>query len=543
MNLLPRQTIISSIPIEAGITCEVDIGRYWSVHGTTEADVTIEFRGVQPMPPSIAMNSGDAFALVRLSSLLCDESINPSAKFTMWKTSLRPKKEGVITVRDDYDLPPTIGNGKKMYMLVLTHEFTQEERGSFFLRLPALQGALYESAFEAQLTKVFDSDLRCIGYSDSYPRWINAPKGPIMLKTFVGHDDPSLLDKLKDMTIWIERKLDKEISLAAYETREDLVAAKKSMKKYILRKGFPVAVFFAEPNVSKIPAACKPGDVLIGSCNYASGDSSLPGEGKRPNGFPITYVVGPKIEKPTSETAADAVESKDERGPAERLEEAIRDLKLSQLDKLTQEEKAAGKFEEIYQQLLQEFPSHVPLLMANLKYLDNLKSRLDVLPQIIDAADKVILEISGDELALHFGRKQDKDDPEKVKKNKEMEKKKTYLIEALVRKALAHADSVDADASNKFNQVLDDLKAWVDIDSNGKYAAVAIERDCRAGRPGLAIKRINKLISKIGKDTGGVRPLTREMLTERRLAIMHDLGYFALCKRVSLWKLAANKAK
>lgn len=312
------------------------------------------------------------------------------------------------------------------------------------------------------------------------------------------------------------------------------------MKKQTLRKGSCASVFFAEPAASKLPSSCKTGDLLIGNCTYASGEGSLPGDGKRPNGFPITYLVGPKMDKPSAE--GEVAEPNDERTAEERLSEAIRDLKVTQLDKLTNDEKDAGKFEEMYSAMEKEYPAHVPLLMANLKYLDGLKTRSEILPKIVEAADRVIAEISEDELALHFGKKQDKEDPEKVKKNKEMEKKKNNLIEALVRKGLAYADSKEEDAPSKFDKTLSDLQPWAEIDSNGKYVALALERDCRAGREGLALKRINKLLTKNGKDTGGVKPLTKSDLLEKRASIFRALGYSALYERDKAMKFVAAPA-
>jgi hypothetical protein len=75
------------------------------------------------------------------------------------------------------------------------------------------------------------------------------------------------------------------------------------------------------------------GDVLMESAFYASGESSLFGDGKRPDGSPITHMVGPRTDKPSSE--GEVVDPEDERTPEQRLSEAIRDLKVCQLKKLT----------------------------------------------------------------------------------------------------------------------------------------------------------------------------------------------------------------
>lgn len=538
LNLLPMQTSVTSVAVEAGITCEIDIGRYWSASGPTKADVTIEFRGVQPIPRTVTMNNGDGFASVRVSSDLKDETINPSAKFTKWKTPLRPKTEGIISPLGDRDVHPW--NEKKTYQLLLTYEFNQDEKGAFTPRVPLLQEVLYESTYESQLILAYDGDKKYLGCCDAYAKSITGPKGTIVLQLQVRHDNSSMLEKLKEMTIWIEHKMEKEVTVAAYPTREDvLIGGKRTMKRRTLRKGTCASVFFSEPPTSKLPSSCKAGDVLMGICTYASGEASLPGDGKRPDGFPIMYFVGPKMDKPSS-SDGEANEPKDGRTADERLRDSIRDLKVNQLDKLTKEEKNGGKFEEIYSEIVKEYPGHVPLLMSNLKYLDGLETRKDNLTRIAEAADEVISKIPEDELALHFGKKQDKDDPEIAKNIKEMEKKRSNLIEALVRKALALAGTSADDAISKFDQTLADLKSWVDIDANGKYIALALERDCRAGHHGMALKKINKLLAKNGKDTGGVKPLTKSDLLEKRAAIFREIGYMALYRRDKANKFVAS---
>jgi tripeptidyl-peptidase II len=540
LSLLPSQTSVNSIAVEAGVTCEVAVGRHWSAAGSTIADISIEFRGVMPVPRSIFMSGGDSFALIHVRSALKDESINPTAKLSKWKTPIRPKAEGVISPLGSRDIQPW--SDKKTYQLLLTYEFSQEDKGTFIPRAPFLQEVLYESTYESQMILAYDGDKKYLGFCDAFAKSITAPKGTVVLKMQVRHEEPSMLEKLKDMTLWIERKMDKDISLTAFSTREDLlVGGKRSMKKRTLRKGSMASVFFAEPSSGKIPSSCKPGDILTGSYTLESGEASLPGDGKRPGGFPVAYVVGPKMEKPTSEP--EVAEAKDPRTPEERIGEAIRDVKVSQLEKLTKEELDQGKFQTLYSDLIEEYPAYVPLIMTYLKFLDGLEARQENLESIIEVADQVISLIPEDELALHFGRKHDKEDPEKVKKNKNMEKKKSYLVEALTRKALALSEYTTVDAPKMFDSTLEVLKSWVDIDSNGKYARFALERDIRAKNFGLALKRINKLLLKNGKDTSGaIKPLSKSDLLAIRAAVFQQTGYKALYKRDKALKFVDSPA-
>ena len=561
-NLLPAQTTVTSIRVHAGYTCEVDLARYWSAVGSTAVDVQIEFRGFRPIPDEVSLTAGAGGACVRVFSDLKDDSIAPTAKLTKWKTPLRPTSDGVISPLGDRDVFPV--TEKRIYQLMLTYEFTQEEAGSFTPRAPTLQGVLYESAYESQMMLIFDGDKKYLGVADSWPSDVKAPKGNVTIRMQVRHDDPSMLEKLKDMTIWIERKLEKEIPLSVYESRESMLVGKDTMKKRTLRKGTSTSVLFAEPATSKIPSSCKAGDILFGTAFYGSGDSSLPGDGKRPGGFTVSYVVGPK---PASKSAEPEVpEVPDERTVDEKIEEAVRDLKVEQLNKLTQAEKNDGKFEELYASLEVTYPNHLPLLLAGLKNVDTDDNRNEDSTLIIEAADKVIGNISEDELALHFGKNIDKDDPASCKVShasvhihhastdlcasylitlylllwqlrKEMEKKKEILIEALARKARAYGEKTASGDSSDFDSTLKALATWIDIDKDKKFAVLIIEREKRAGRQGAALKLLNTLLKNKGEDTkGGICPMSKADLLEKRAQILNDLGYVELVEHDKKWR-------
>jgi hypothetical protein len=93
--------------------------------------------------------------------------------------------------------------------------------------------------------------------------------------------------------------------------------------------------------------------------------------------------------------------------------------------------------------------------------------------------------------------------------------------------ALAYVDMIKADDKNDsstslFDETLKRLKVWKDnIDGT-----LAIERDIRAGRLGLAIKHINQLLSKdINESKNSIRPLSRSELIKKRRDIFEKLGY------------------
>ena len=417
LNLTPSQTAIRSIPVHAGITVELAIARYWSASGRTIADVNVEFRGVRPDPRELTLScGGGGSGVVRLFSEIRNEAIAPAAKLTKWRSPLAPKAEGVVSPLGDRDVLPS--ESRRIYQLVLTYEFEQEEDGSFTPRAPALQGYLYESALESQMMLVFDADKKLLGTADSWPSEIKAQKGTVTIRLQIRHDDPELLEKLRDLEVWIERKLKSDITLSPYASHEAMIAGKGTMKKRVLRKGATAAVIFKGPERSKIPKGCKCGDVLMGTASYAAGSTELPGSGKRPGGFPVRYVVGPKLDSKNDDAATGkAPELPDERTVDLKIDEAVRDLKVGELGKLSGDEKKdADEFEGLFDKLREEYPDHIPTYIAAIKFFDSKGKRRDEnLDKIVELADTIVGLISESELAVHFGTNYDKEDAKSCK--------------------------------------------------------------------------------------------------------------------------------
>jgi tripeptidyl-peptidase-2 len=523
-NLRPSQTVVASIAVEDGITCEIDLARYWSTLGTTKVDVEIQFRGVRPVPNKMTLRCGEGGSLVRVHSDLADETINPVAKLTKWLTPLRPKAGAAIKPMGPRDTLPS--RNKEIYELVLTYEFTQEEKGSLIPRALGMQGILYESVFESQIMLLFDGEKKYLGVADAFPSFLTVPKGSVTIRMQIRHDDPSKLENLKDMPIWIERKLEKEIALSVYSSREGVMSGAATFRKRVLHKGSGCSVFFGEPASSKLPASAKTGDLLTGNSTFGSADASLPGTGKRPGGFPLAYWIGPKAEKTT--TDSEAVEPKDERTPEEKMNDAVRDLKVEHLGKIPATDKEVNSFNELYAKLEQEFSDHLPLRMIKLKYLESRKDRVAILDDIVQVSEAIVGLINEDELALHFGRKSDSEDSAAVRDRNEMKEKKSILTEALARMAMAYADIKTEEAKPKFDETLKKLKAWVDLDSTSKYTPLVLEREERAGRYGIVLKLISKLLSKEVKEKDFVKPLSKRDLLEKRAIILGTLGYSIL---------------
>mmetsp|Transcript_8805 Transcript_8805/g.11071 ORF Transcript_8805/g.11071 Transcript_8805/m.11071 type:complete len:1292 (+) Transcript_8805:46-3921(+) len=537
LNLLPSQETVTSVPVHPGVTCELDLARYWSAQGVTKLNVKVEFRGVASTPDVLTFTSGGGGARTRLHSYTGNQHIKPDAKLTKWQTALNPKSH-LISPCDERDILPE--TKKQIHQLVLTYEFEQKEKGSFTPRLPALQGYLYESAFESQMIMIFDQNKKCLGVADSWPDEVHAPEGKVTLRLQVRHDNVQKLELLKETTLWIERKLSSPLSLSAYESHSDMVSDGRKFGRMQLRKGLSVAVFFKEPNMAKLPSECKDGDIMIGVATYEDQASSLPGATHKPGGTEIKFIIGTKFQSKDKNAKAKAPESPDERSLDEKIEEEIKSVKVDELKKLMDKDNKSQEIEEYSKKLMKQYPDHLPLLMAMLRYYDKKDSRSEKLQSIIDTADLVINQVDQKELAAHFGSNHDEEDPKSTKERKVMEEKKTFLIEALARKSHAKVKYSD----EEFNDSLKHLLKWVNVENDKKYAVLCLEKYKRSNRLGLMIKLLTSLLENKGKDTNdGIFPLTYEDIIKERITIFRNLDYTHLVERDEAWLRISTTTK
>lgn len=520
LHLLPGQVAVKSIPVQAGVTVEMVLARYWSAVGETCLTASVHFQGVRPVPDTVIVNYGCG-AKVRLASDLRDESILPKPTLDKCKTPLRPKSALVAPLKGDRDMWFAC---RRIYELVLTYEFTQADSGSCIPMAPALNNLLYESAFEQQFYMVYDSNKKLLGVGDCFPKSHKVPKGTITVRMQVRHDDAELLDNLKDMTLFIIRELKTKLTLDCWHNHEDMVTQKDKFKKLTLRTGTSTVVFVGEPAYDKLPTMVKPGDILEGSITYESRDSNLNGSSTRPGGFPMEYVVPPK---PTKSTTKSSTETPDERDEEQKLFDAVRTFKVEHLGKLSTE--APAKFNPVYAIVLKEYPDHLPLRQVLLKHRDHSNHRSDNIMGVVDTANDVISLIDQTELACYFGTKHDTDDPAQAKTQKDMKAKKEALVDALGRKARALADlsrSGDGDENLKAaDAAIKELKKWVAIHSTDDFAVVHLEELRMHNKYGTALKKLNKLLTSDADDTkSAICHLTKCDLWDQRKAIYRQLG-------------------
>lgn len=122
-----------------------------------------------------------------------------------------------------------------------------------------------------------------------------------------------------------------------------------------------------------------------------------------------------------------------------------------------------------------------------------------------------------------------------------MEEKKLFLIEALARKARAVGD-ISPEENGVFENALKHLSKWDTVDaSNKKLAALVLQKFGKAQRLGSQLKLLNELLKNNGNDTkGGIYPLTKIDLLEKRTEVLKNLNYSHLVDRNEKWKAISS---
>ncbi len=564
VSLAPGQKETFSVLVEAGVTVEVVLAQYAIAEGSITVGLEVEFRGLLPRTNTqdICLQGGHGYVHIPVDALVHDEELSPSAKLDKWQSKVVPSSFTLKPLDPTRDVLP---DGKQIYQLVLEYKVTTTEASGEEVtpRALLLNGVLYESPLEAQFFLAYDSNKKLLGSGDVWPSSIKFPKGDNVLRYSIRHDDLSLLQGLQGLVVVLERALKngKEVSVPDYATREEVMTKKKNGGgSRMLRRGCGASFFLGEPAFDKLPKGVKPGDVLLGSVTLekTSGENNQV-KSKRPQGFRLSYVVPPpppEAPKPPSKPTAP-----DERSEAEKLAEKVRDVKVQHLGGLTE----AVAFEALYAELVKEYPTHIPLLQARLKFVDGEKTRKEHLAEVVAAADAVVGLVDTQALALHFGVKVDENDPKAVKLRGEMEEKKTALADALARKARALIDlrseaegedgssvktspssvvEVGEEAAEKDKKakeeeekdevalVLAELLKWDNLEQD-KYSRLVLERDARKGRWGLVLKLLNKLLGDAGNSSG----MEKKELYARRLAVFEQLGWTHLLENERKWRV------
>ncbi|KAM7273027.1 hypothetical protein ACFE04_027691 [Oxalis oulophora] len=571
-----------AFPVVGGQTMELAIAQFWSSgigsHETTTVDFEIAFHGININKEEVLFDGSDAPVRIDVEALLASETLKPAATFNKIRVPYRPVDAKMSTLPTNRDKLPS---GKQTLALTLTYKFKLEDAAEVQPYIPLLNNRIYDTKFESQMYMISDTNKRVYLVGDVYPSSSKLPKGEYSLQLFLRHDNMQILEKMKQLVIFIEKKLeDKDvIRLSFFSQPDGPIMGNGSFKSTVLVPGKKEAFYLGPPSKDKLPKNSPPGSVLVGAISYGKLSFSQ-GEGKNPQKNPVSYTISYVVppEKIDEDKGKDSSPN-ESKSVSERLEEEVRDAKikvLTSLKKETDEERSAWeKLSDTLKSMSMlirfdvksEYPKYTPLLakvldgLVSQRHVDkishyekspvhNLESSLSYGPphsfaltsctlQVVEAANEVVGSIDQDELAKSFALKSDPEDEEGEKTKKKMEANRDYLTEALYQKglALAEIESLKVEMGEKplstegskdhFEENFKELKKWVDLKSV-KYGALLVTRERRQGRLGTALKALNEIIQ-------DDKEPPKKKFYELKLSLLDEIGWTHVATYEKQW--------
>ncbi|CAI9260290.1 unnamed protein product [Lactuca saligna] len=549
--------------VEAGRTMELAIAQFWSSgigsQETAVVEFEIAFHGINLSRSEVILDGSEAPVRIEAQALLSSEKLIPIAKLNKIRVPYRPVDVKMSALSADRDRLP---NGKQILALTLTYKFKLEEGADVKPQIPLLNNRIYDNKFESQFYMISDSNKRVYAMGDVYPESAKLPKGEYNLQLHLRHENVQYLEKLKQLVLFIERKLDKEaVQLSFYTQPDGPVTGSGSFKSSTLDPGSKEAFYVGPPTKDKIPKNSGEGSVLVGAISYGKPSAEVTDQGNDPEKNPVSYQISYRV--PPTKVDEDKGKSSNSskastKSVSERLEEEVRDTKIKVLGSLkqgTEDERAEWK--KLSVSLKAEYPKYSPLLAKILEGLvsQEVEDKVHHYEEIIGAANEVVESIDRDELARLLSMKGDPEEEEFEKTRKKMESRVEQLVEALYQKGLAlvelaslkqgemaalaanlGAEVVDKPTTTTttadgdlFEETFKELQKWADKKSP-KYKTLVIIREKHSGRLGTALKVIGEMMEEEGDPP-------QKKVYEERICLLDEIGWGHLVTYEKQWML------
>ncbi|XP_019427274.1 PREDICTED: tripeptidyl-peptidase 2-like isoform X2 [Lupinus angustifolius] len=563
---LPSPAVKSfAFRVVSGQTLELVIAQFWSSgrgsHATTSVDIELVFHGVKVNQEEVVLDGSEAPVRIDAEALLASEKLAPVAILSKIRVPYRPIHAKISALSTDRDKLPS---GKQILALTLTYKVKLEDEAEVKPQIPFLNDRIYDTKFESQFYVISDSNKRVYSSGDAYPNSTKLPKGEYNLQLYLRHDNVQILEKMKQLVLFIEQNLgDKDvIRLCFFSQPDGPLTGNGSFKSSTLVPGIKEAFYLSPPLKDKLPKNSSLGSVLVGAISYGElSFSEHKNPEKHPVSYRVSYIVPPnKIDEEKGKGSS--LSSK--KTVSERLEEEVRDAKIKVLGSLKQEsDEERLEWKNLSATLKSEYPKYTQLFSKILEGLvarSPIKDKFQHDEQVIGAANEVIDSIDREELAKYFALRNDPDDEEAEKIKKKMESTRDHLAEALYQKGLALAeieslkavekssaspaategtklDAVKTDEQPKDNDIhpdlfeenFNELKKWVDVKCT-KYGILLVTNERRSQRLGTALKVLSDIIEDDNEPA-------KKKFYEVKLSLLEEIGWTHLVTYERQWMI------
>ncbi|KAG0480500.1 hypothetical protein HPP92_011358 [Vanilla planifolia] len=502
------------LPVEGGLTMELTIAQVWfsgiGSQESTHVYFEIVFHGINISRDIVVFDGSEASIRLEAKTLLASEDLVPSATLTKIKTPYRPMDSNLTMLSSCRDRLPS---GKRIVALTLIYKLKLDEGAEVKPCVPLLNERIYDTIHESQFYSILDSNKRIYAVGDAYPMYVKLPKGVYSIQLHIRHENVHLLEKMKHLILFIERKLETKeyVGLSFFSQPDGHFKNNGTFKSTVIVPGQSEAFYVAPPSSDKLPECSSPGAMLLGSASYGTislgSKRNNQNKPKSPVSYQILYFIPPlKVYEKKGKYMPIGINT-----VAESMEKMVRDTKLrflSSMNRGNKKERQAWK--ELCDSLKKQYPKCTPLLASILHgllsgYVE--EDKTTHYKEIVSVANEVIESVDQEELAEFFLFKPDHE-VEEAEKIKKMELTRYHLTWALYQKGLALAELFEAnnetgedatalkspETQDSFEQNFKELKKWVDVKSP-RYCLMLVAREIRFKRLGTALKVLCYLIS------------------------------------------------
>ncbi|KAJ1338999.1 hypothetical protein BSLG_006138 [Batrachochytrium salamandrivorans] len=564
------------------VTIELCLAQFWSSLDPSTVSVELKFHGVLAAASSSTMggngvssgSGGDliyvnpgsnGFSRIDVVAPIRHESIAPSVSLDTLRKSIHASESALSPLKSRDVLPDT----RQLHQLVLTYSFKLAEAGSVTPRFPRMNSMLYDSSLENFGLFVFDSNKQTKAFRDIYPKAIKLSEGVYTLRAQVVSSSLEILDKLRTMPLVMDTTLAKAVTLSAFETLAGSMSgdASASYKRKQLSRGQRSVFWLGDVAPGSLPKESKHGDLLVGKMDLTS--TKIDG-----NLYSVAYLVPPEIKKDESSDVKLVGEKVLVKDDTTLITEAVRDLEISWIKKLKEDDKRSLLLEK----LEAENPAHLPLFKQKLEHLiekshqftSGLPMSAELSQQILATVTHILEIIDEDLVARYFGVQHDVDmGGEKMRaEKKEMELHRELLSVAYRWKAAVYSSMhMHAMASSKptedkqqsvatpseaatktdllplFDAALVKYAQWLPSSSSpavadGHYLLLSVWRGRLRGHLGISLRSLNKYIAD-AKNTAAGEETARgiwKAAFEQRLSILEELQWTLWFNYETNWK-------
>lgn len=162
-----------------------------------------------------------------------------------------------------------------MHQMVLTYSVSIAEPGDFTVRLPPFNSQVYDGVTESQLLMVHDSNRRTLLVSDIYPEKVELAKGDHTVRVELRHESPAVLEKHRDLTLVLERKLGSAVDVPVYPDPIEMATGGKTYKGQDMHRAERQRVVVGLPAADKLPKDASEGRVLVGHVQWGTSDEPI----------------------------------------------------------------------------------------------------------------------------------------------------------------------------------------------------------------------------------------------------------------------------